>query len=80
MEERVIWMRKNEIIPTGVLSRIENLDVGQHKGSRVVNLTLLYTDSETVIPAKAEIQIKNHWIPGQARNDKYGKGISESLC
>ena len=43
--------------------------------STVVNLTLLYINSKTVIPANtlegtgAGIHPQKHWIPGQARND-----------
>ena len=45
----------------------------------VVNLTLLYIDSEAVIPVKVGNPVQIHWIPGQARNDKCRKEISELL-
>jgi len=35
--------------------------------------------SKTVIPAKAGIQKKENWIPGQARNDNQSKGTYDAL-
>ena len=49
----------------------KNLNVNVSKDSRVVNLTLLYINSEAVIPAKAGIQIEKTGFP----RIKYGAGL-----